>query len=303
MRPDPRRLRCATGVAAGLRCATGVAAGLALALLAGGCLGTRQVSTPVYDRNEIRSYVRVTKRGSEVVPRGFSHPAVVASVRLAHALSFIDVEVGEGKDRQRIGAVHPAIIYEVADALEAALAEASPDQEVVVMAMRRKKRLGIFHADFLTSFIAYVRGDLLTVHFGHAEWEVPKIEGGGRGEPPMPKEGKVQAKFRVLPGPAVTLLGPQTVALDWKSARFDQPARIQMGPDGEVRRRTILMEEEGASDREQPPPEATLPVDRLEPDTLRALADLEEARRRGEITEGQYQVRRRELLASDPATQ
>lgn len=292
MRRPPRRLRRASGVAAVL----------GLALLAAGCLGTRQVTTPVYDRNEIRSYVRVTKRGSEVVPRGFSHPAVVAAVRLAHALSFIDVELGEGKDRHRIGAVHPSVIYDVADALEAALAEASPDQEVVVMAVRRQKRLGIFHADFLTSFIAYVKGDLLAVHFGHADWEVPKIEGGRRGELPMPKEGKVQAKFRVLPGPAVTLLGPQTVALDWKSPRFDQPARIQVGPGGEVRRRTILMEEEGAPDRDQTAPEATLPVDRLEPDTLRALADLEEQRRRGEITEGEYQVRRRELLASDPAT-
>jgi hypothetical protein len=277
-----------------------LAAAAGVGLLAAGCLGTRQVSTPVYDRGEIRSYVRATKRGSDVVPRGFSHPAVIASVRLAHALSFIDVELGEGRDRQRIGAVHPAIIYEVADALEAALAEAGPDQEVVVMALRREKRLGIFHADFLTSFIAYVKGDLLTVHFGHTNWEVPKIEGGGRGEPPMPKEGRVQMKFRILPGPAVTLLGPQTAALDWKSPRFDEPARIQLGPGGEVRRRTILMEEEAP---EAPsPPEATLPIDRLEPDTLRALADLEEQRRRGEITEGEYQVRRRELLAGDPAT-
>jgi hypothetical protein len=284
----------------GRRRAGALATAVSLALLVGGCLGTRQISPPVYDRGEVRSFVRVTKQGSEVVPRGFSHPAVVASVRLAHALSFVDVEVGEGRERQRIGAVHPTIIYPVADALEAALAEAGPDQEVVVMALRRQKRLGIFHADYLTSFIAYVKGDLLTVHFGHIDWEVPKIEGGGRGEPPMPKEGKVLMKFRILPGPALTLLGPQSAALDWKSPRFDEPARIQLGPGGEVRRRTILMEEEAP---EAPStPEATLPVDRLEPDTLRALADLEEQRRRGELTEGEYQVRRRELLAADPAT-
>ena len=84
-------------------------AALALALPATGCFGTRQISTPVYDHGEIRSYVRVTKRGSEVIPRGFKHPAVIASVRLAHALSFIDVEEKKGKkqvDRRSAGAVH-----------------------------------------------------------------------------------------------------------------------------------------------------------------------------------------------------
>jgi hypothetical protein len=40
----------------------------------------------------------------------------------------------------------------------------------------------------------------------------------------------------------------------------------------------------------------------LSPETLRQLGDLEEMRRRGEITEAQYKLRRREILQADPSS-
>jgi hypothetical protein len=40
----------------------------------------------------------------------------------------------------------------------------------------------------------------------------------------------------------------------------------------------------------------------LSSDTLRELADLEDQRHRGEITEAEYNVRRRQIIRSDPAS-
>jgi hypothetical protein len=206
----------------------------------------------------------------------------------------MDVEVGEGEKRQRLPAVDPAIIYDVADALEQALDQANPNQEAVVMALRKERRFGIFHATFLTSFIAYVKGDLLTVHFGHTNWEVPKID-QGQSDLPEPREDRELMRFRVIPDPALTLLAPQTVAVDWRSDTFRDPTRIQMDPSGQVRRRTVLMEEEVPSDGE-PASERTLGLDELTPAKLRELATLEEQRTAGEVTEAEYQRRRLEIL-------
>jgi hypothetical protein len=281
----------------GLLC---VCAGL---LLFGNACATTSVSRhTAYDQQGIQAILRSYKEGGETVEKGFSHPAPIASVRLAHALSFIDVEVGEGKKRQRVPAVNPTIIYQVADALEVGLEQANENQEVVVMAVRKERRLGIFHAKYLTSLVANVKGDLLTVQVGHADWEIPKIDEYQRGgdDLPEPRADKPVMRLRVLPDTALTLLGPQTVALDWKSDRFRDPSRIQLSPSGEVRRREVLLEDQTL---EAPvAPEATVPLDRLDPNTLRALADLEDQRRSGAITEAEYQLRRREILEADPAT-
>ncbi len=267
---------------------------LVLALACSACSTTRVQRQSVVQMGGIEAFLRSYKTGGEVVERGFNHPAPIAAARLAHILSFMDVEIGEGKKRQRIPAVDPAIIYEVGDALEQALDEADPNQEAVVMALRKERRLGIFHAKFLTSFIAYVKGDLLTLHFGHANWEVPKID-QGQDDLPEPREDRQLMRFRVLPDPALTLLGPQTVAVDWRSDTFRDPSRIQLSPSGEVRRRTVLMEEE-APTGEEAAPEGTIRLDDLTPEKLRELADLEEQRRAGELTEAEYQRRRLEIL-------
>ena len=265
-----------------------------LAALASACGTTRIHRQHVLDVGHIQVELRSYSRGGKPVARGFDHPAAIAGVRLAHILSFIDVEVGEGKKRRRIPAVDPVILFEVGDALEVALEEATPDQEVAVLAVRRERRLGIFHADFLTTFIAYVKGDLLTLHFSHTQWEVPKIDQGNRSELPQPREDRKLMDFRIMPDPALTLLGGQTVAVDWRSDLFREPTRVQLSPTGEVRRRTVLMEE--APEASDAPPEGTIRLDDLDPDKLRELADLEEQRRSGAITEEEYQRRRLEVL-------
>lgn len=265
-----------------------------LAAASAACSTVRVERQPVVQAGGIEAFLRSYKTGGKVVERGFNHPAPIAATRLAHILSFVDVEVGEGKKRKRIPAVDASIIYEVGDALEKALDVANPNQEAVVMAVRKERRLGIFHAKFLTSFIAYVKGDLLTIHFGHTNWEVPKID-QGQDDLPEPREDRQLMTFHVVPDPALVLLGPQTVAVDWRSDRFRDPTRIHLAPSGEVRRRTVLMEEEGPLDDESTS-EESIRLEDLTPAKLRELADLEEQRTAGEVTEAEYQRRRMEIL-------
>lgn len=282
------------------------AMGVALAL---GC-GVKTVREPVYSggaTGEVEAYLRRYEDGGEAVPRGFDHPVLISPVRAAHMLAFVDVEEGSGDDREARPAVPPEMIYEVGEALARALEKAGPDDEVVVRALRRDRRLGIFTTRFLSSFVASVEDDRLRLSFGHVDWELPKFGSGrpGQEDLPEPIAGERQMSFRVVPRDAFVTLGGQSVAFDWRDDRFREPEQMQITPTGEVRRRTILLQgpapsegEAGASDEPraaEPSPEP-LP-EGLSPAALRRLADLEEARRRGEITEAEYQRRRRRLLS------
>jgi hypothetical protein len=274
-----------------------LAALAAAAVLASGC-GTRVMREPVLDTGELRILLRSYKRGGQVVERGFAHPAVIAPVRLAHILAYVDVEVTEDKKKRRTPALPVESVYDLADALSAALEKAGPNQEVVVFVVRREKRYGLFHQDYLSTFVACVEGGLLQLHFGHVDWMVPKLVQSGvsqDAELPEPKPGKVLMDFRVVPDTAFMLVDPQTVAFEWKSDRFREPDRVRMTPGGQIKRRTVLMEADPGIVEEQVVDEAV--PEGLSPETLRALADLEEQRRRGEISEADYQARRRALLA------
>jgi hypothetical protein len=110
-------------------------------------------------------------------------------------------------------------------------------------------------------------------------------------------------KFHVLPSEAMQSVGTQGVAADWRDPIFKQPTAVRMTATGQVVRRTILME----SAPEKPAPGTPEAEDenvvggKLAPETLRKLADLEEARRRGELTEGEYSARKRSILLEDPS--
>jgi len=279
--------------------------GLALAL---GC-GVKTVREPVFSggaTGEVEAYLRRYEDGGDAVPRGFDHPVLIAPVRAAHILAHVDVEVGSGDDREARPVVPPEMVYEVGEALAKALEKAGPDDEVVVRVLRRDRHLGIFTTRFLSSFVATVEDDRLRLSFGHVDWEVPKFGAGRQGQEdlPEPVPGERQMSFRVLPSDAFVTLGGQSVAFDWRDDRFREPERMRITPSGEVRRRTILLQgaapaaEEAAEGEErraaEPEPEP-LPQG-LSPAALRRLADLEEARREGEITEAEYQRRRRMLL-------
>jgi len=278
-----------------------------------GC-GTKTVREPVYSGGsvgEVEAYLRRYEEDGKPLSRGFDHPIIISPVRAAHMLAFLDVEEGSGDDREVRPAVPPEMVFEVGEALARALEGAGPDDEVVVRAIRRDRRLGIFTTRYLTSFVAFVEDDRLHVSLGHVEWEIPKFGAGRQGKEdlPEPVPGERQMAFRVVPTDGFTTLSAQSVAFEWRDDRFREPERVELTPRGEVRRRTILLqgsggsqaegegsEPEGPAARPAPDPAREAVPDDLSPSALRRLADLEEARRRGEITEAEYQRRRRRLL-------
>jgi hypothetical protein len=184
------------------------------------------------------------------------------------------------------------MLFTIADGVSVALAKANSDQEVVVMAIRRYKRLHVFERKYLTSFVAYVRDERLYIHMARSEWEIPARR---QENIPEPQVGDHPMKFRLYPGTAMTLVNPQAVAVEWRDPVFSRPTRTKVMPTGEVVRKTILMESPVEEWAKEEPSDAPLPPD-LSPDQLRALADLEEERQRGQITEADYRARRRKIL-------
>ena len=257
---------------------------------------------PSYKRRVIEtgSKVEIILRGEEgdedLVDQGFAHPIDVSGVRVTHILAQLDVrdEAAEG------GARRPAIptnsLYDIGRAVSLGLAKATPAEEVVVRSFRKTKRLGIFSSKYLTSLVVYAQDDLLFIHVRHVDWEIPKRD---EGESPEPWVYRTYQSFKILPGDAMTAVGPQEVAVDWRDPIFRKPTRIRMGPGGRIERRVILMEMEDeptAAELEQEEERAG----RLTPQALRELADLEEERLSGEISESQYKAKRRAILAGEP---
>jgi hypothetical protein len=104
--------------------------------------------------------------------------------------------------------------------------------------------------------------------------------------------------FRVVAGDHIFYAGPQALEIDWLNPVFRFAYRLPGSTEGTQRRRQILDssaipqdEQDAASDGDK-----SVAIDELTPDQLRALADLEEDRREGRITEIAYQRARRQLL-------
>jgi hypothetical protein len=265
---------------------------LSLGLLLGMGCGTRYARVPLDEEENLRVVLRAELQGGTAVDRGFHHPATISGVRIAHALAQIDVRLGasDGEKSERQAAIATELVYPLGEKLSAALARADPSQEVVVQALRSERRLGLFTQTFVTSFLAFVgRDDLLHLELSRLDWPVPK---GSEDELREPVAGRELMAFRVLASEGVEPTGHQSVAIHWRDERFRNPTSVRVGPGGKVTRRTVLMEEEAPA-AEAEPGAAQLPTD---PESLRALADLEEARRAGELTEAEYQRKRRALL-------
>lgn len=245
--------------------------------------------------------------------RGYDHPIAIAPVRVAHILSRLDLRA-PGKrffilkrkdEKERAPVISTDSLYAIAEGVSKALAEANPGQQVVVQSIRNDTSLLVFDHDYLTDFVAYVKDDLLYIHFNHWEWEIPSRR---KDRLPEPHPGKHPQEFSLLPSRAMTLVDGQSVAVHWRDPIFRRPTRTRITPGGKVVRKTILMEMEGGEVApDLPADEAPIPTDslpaNLRPGTLRDLADLEERRRAGLVTEMQYEMERREILEADPATE
>jgi hypothetical protein len=147
----------------------------------------------------------------------------------------------------------------------------------------------VFSRTFATSFVAFVDAqNLLQLHFADADRELPAGEDGAL---PEPIAGRGSHAIKSVPGPHVETLGARGFAVDWRADYFREPVR-ESDP---ARRRTILMETSQPDALKQPASEGVVPAD---PERLRALAELDAARRAGTISEAEYQRRRAELVVA-----
>lgn len=275
----------------------------AAAVVVWGCLSvaiagcaTRQARTPVYEENSVRVFLRSDQKGGTSVDQGYSHPVTLAPIRITNILSRVEVrqETEDELQTLRQPAISTALLYPIGEGISQALAKADSSQAAVVMAIERRKSLKVFTADYLTSLIVWVKDDRLYVHLGQLGEPMPDP----REKPREPQLDVFESKKRVLASEGFTTVGPRLVAADWRSNVFGDLSTIRIRPGGNVVRRTILMEEAVDDPAAQPGPAP--PPEGLSPEALRALADLEEVRRRGELSETDYQERRREILSGKP---
>jgi hypothetical protein len=269
---------------------------LAIAVGAGCATPVRE---DVFSQGPVKVFLRSEKSWQlgPLVEKDFDHPVTISPVRMAHILSRIDARIA-GK---REPAIPTDMLYPIAEGVSRALTRAGSEQEVVVMAIRKKRHLGIFDSPFLTSFVAYVRGPQLFVHLARIEWEIPQRQ---REKPPEPKIGAERMSFRVYPSESMELVDKQGVAVSWRDEIFARPTRTKVLPTGKVVRKTILLESdvealpEGEVQEEVEPEVTPAPLapTGLSPEQLRALADLEEARLAGKVTEAEYVAKQQEIM-------
>ena len=283
-------------MAMGLRKRAAVAALLSiLAATSGGC-AARTVTEKVFDEGRVTMTLRGETKGGSPVDRGYNHPATVAPVRLAHILARIDLRTDGKSGEERRPAISTGSLHRIADGLSHALSQADTSQEVAALAIRKEKRFGLFDRDYLTSFVAYVKGEQLYIHVSRVDWQIPKdVPKKRAGRLPEPRRGEYPMSFRVIPSRGMAMIDRQSVAIDWRGEVFAQPSRTRTTPDGKVVRRTILMEaepEKGIVEEETSP----LPSG-LSATALRRLADLEEQRALGQVSRTEYRSRRHEILS------
>jgi len=272
---------------------------VAIAAAGSGC-ATRTVRETFYEDPATRIVLHHQRKSGEAVDRGYSQPIAIAPVRLVHILSRIDIRTEEKKGAQRGPAIPTEALYVIADHLSKALREADSTQEIAVYYTRRAKRFGIFDHHFLTSFVTYAKDDLLYIHLSRTDWEISRT--GKNERLPEPRVGDYVMEFRVVPSKGMTQVDGQSVAVAWRDPVFKKPSRTHITPSGHVVRRTILMESPEEADESADEPAFERLPENLSSATLRELADLEDERHRGEITEAEYNVRRRQIIRSDPAS-
>jgi hypothetical protein len=276
-----------------LRALAALAICLGLALTSG--CATRARRHSIIDKTGMQvDLVRYVK-GFQTEPQGFEHPAIISPERLTHILGAIEIETRE-KDGSTIRqpGFHAEIVEPVAAALSDALRQAGPDEEVGLKAVRKERNLGVFHTKYLTSLLAYVKDGFLYLQLHRADWEIPQAK---EDKPlPEPIRDTRPMDYRVVSGEYLYFAGPQTLEIAWNNDVFRTDYKLPGSTGGEKRRREVLVESPIPQSERKAAGGEGVSIDALTPEQLRALADLEEDRRSGRITEQAYQRARRELL-------
>lgn len=266
---------------------------VAVSFVASGCF-TKVMRTPVYAENGVEVFLRYEQKGGKPIDRGFSQPVQIAPVRLTNLLSRIEVRKNESPDRTP--AIETDLLYPIGEGISRAFAKATPAQEVVVMAKQRKRNMAIFTQDYLTSMVLWNIDDKLYIKLGHLDWAMSKDPKETIAEPQIED---IIGKFRAVPSDGIAAEGTQLVTAQWRDSLFKDSGALSIRPGGQVVRRTVLMDAgEEVGTPSDPAGGAPIPPQGVTPESLRALADLEEARQRGEVTEADYQAKRRAILST-----
>jgi hypothetical protein len=269
------------------------AALLAAAFWLAGC-GPKLVRQRIYDQPTARVEVRHREQGGEVLAQGHSHPATISDVRIAHILGNLSFQDADEKQRP---VIRSADIYPLGEGIAKAFEQAGPDDEVAAAAFPVDRRLGIFTDERVTAFRVWLEGDDLRFEF--FEIEAPLEKDGAKlsyREWEIPGEKVTTAPaFKLVPGEAQTRMGPDGVSVAWRDDYFRKPVALR-DREGKGRRRTVLMElppekTEGAT----APAKNALPSG-LSDAQIRALDMADADRSNGQITEAEYQHRRRLIL-------
>ena len=257
-----------------------------------GC-ATREIKDSVYNRGGVQMFLREHKQGFQVMERGFEHPVQISSQRLSNILGAIDIRGREAALAGIRAAFEPSQLQNISKGLASSLRQANSNQEVGVSIIRKEMQHIIFDRKRLTSFVAYVQDELLYLHFSRVDWEIPdRVK---KTALPIPRVTEHPMKFKVEPTEGMFREGNYAVSVEWQDPIFRRPLR-QVAKDDDRRERTILMEE---PDLPTAAPKSSIPADllpHLTPTQLRELADLEEGRQQGRVTEGHYRRQRDQIL-------
>jgi hypothetical protein len=220
----------------------------------------------------------------------FAHPAQLEPERAVAVLASLDVRESAGDDSARRPALPLALARTLGPVLADALARADATQEVSIRALRRERKLGVFSRNFATRFVAFVDTEQrLQIHLVDADRELPAGEETQLADPIAAQSTHA---IRSVPTAHARVLGQRGFAVDFRAAEFARaPSQREAGRG----RTTILMEAQGPLAPETAPL-GPLPTD---PARLRALAELEEARRAGTLSEAEYQRRRADLVQAE----
>ena len=154
----------------------------------------------------------------------------------------------------------------------------------------------MFTSSYVTSFRAYVRDDSLIFEFFEING---KVERSSRDyslrQYKLPRDipDRPLDDIRLGGGEAHRPFGKRGVAVEWRHPLYREP--ITFTSSGSVRRREILMEAE--PETESPTAGASIPITpELQRAQMAALDQLDQLRRNGQITESEFQRRRRLIL-------
>lgn len=293
--PRPRPARAASP---GLR-ATLVCLVLLIGLGPGLGCSTRTSRDRIINRYGLDVYLLSERKTfGSAVERGYAHPSEIDQQRLEIILGSLQIE-------QRVRArtvIRPAIpaeiLNDVANGLAEAFRRAESTDMIALSAQRKQRQKGIFHRMFLTSLIAFMEGDELVLHISRVDW--PFEQDPRETRLPMPQVDDPQQKFRVQTNEYVRRAGKTGVAIDWRSdvfSSFASAAAVRSAPaDASAGGTTVLAVEPVEEELPEPEPLTNEQLQSLTSEDLRTLADLEDARSAGTLTEQEFRRQRQAVI-------